>query len=129
MKPMKPALVLREIAPGMAARRWGCNGHSPEAHHRHGPRRAMEWRAESRVRLSRHCRPACGENRRRGLSGRQDQAGSQGTWGAIAMPAQSLPEADARLLARWLATGRQQVAIRPGFARFNPWPPFTTLCP
>jgi S-disulfanyl-L-cysteine oxidoreductase SoxD len=31
--------------------------------------------------------------------------GGAGTWGAVAMPAQALPEADARALAQWLADG------------------------
>lgn len=33
------------------------------------------------------------------------RAGSAGVWGAMPMPAQSLSEADATILARWLATG------------------------
>ncbi len=34
--------------------------------------------------------------------------GGQGLWGAIAMPPQSLPEADLQALAQWLAAGAQQ---------------------
>ncbi|GAP38730.1 c-type cytochrome [Piscinibacter sakaiensis] len=33
------------------------------------------------------------------------RAGGQGVWGQIPMPAQTLPEGDARALARWLAAG------------------------
>lgn len=33
------------------------------------------------------------------------RAGGTGVWGAIPMPAQTLPEADARLIAQWLADG------------------------
>lgn len=33
------------------------------------------------------------------------RAGSSGAWGAIPMPPQTLPEADARAIARWLAAG------------------------
>jgi cytochrome c len=33
------------------------------------------------------------------------KSGGQGVWGAIPMPAQALPEADARALAQWLAGG------------------------
>ncbi len=33
------------------------------------------------------------------------KSGGQGVWGPIPMPAQSLPEADAAVIARWLATG------------------------
>ena len=33
------------------------------------------------------------------------RAGGQGVWGAIPMPAQTLPEADAKLIAQWLASG------------------------
>ena len=33
------------------------------------------------------------------------QSGGQGNWGAITMPAQALPEADAAAIAKWLATG------------------------
>lgn len=33
------------------------------------------------------------------------KAGGQGVWGAIPMPAQNLPDADARLIAAWLAAG------------------------
>jgi S-disulfanyl-L-cysteine oxidoreductase SoxD len=33
------------------------------------------------------------------------QAGGQGVWGAVAMPAQSLPAADAQAIARWLVQG------------------------
>ncbi len=33
------------------------------------------------------------------------KAGGQGVWGAIPMPAQALPEAEARMLAEWLAQG------------------------
>lgn len=33
------------------------------------------------------------------------RAGGTGVWGAIPMPAQTLPEADAQLIARWLADG------------------------
>lgn len=36
------------------------------------------------------------------------KAGGQGVWGAIPMPAQNLPEADAQALARWLATGAKR---------------------
>ena len=35
-------------------------------------------------------------------------AGGQGVWGAIPMPAQTLPEADAKALAQWLATGARK---------------------
>lgn len=41
------------------------------------------------------------------LAGRIRSGGS-GTWGAIPMPAQTLPEADARAIARWLAAGAPQ---------------------
>ena len=33
------------------------------------------------------------------------RAGGQGVWGPIPMPAQTLPEADAKLIAQWLASG------------------------
>jgi cytochrome c551/c552 len=33
------------------------------------------------------------------------KAGGAGVWGSLPMPPQSLPEADARLIATWLATG------------------------
>ncbi len=36
------------------------------------------------------------------------KAGGQGVWGAIPMPAQALPEADARTLAQWLAAGARK---------------------
>jgi cytochrome c len=36
------------------------------------------------------------------------KAGGQGVWGAIPMPAQNLPEADAQALARWLASGAKR---------------------
>lgn len=36
------------------------------------------------------------------------KAGGQGVWGAIPMPAQNLPEADAQALARWLASGARR---------------------
>ena len=36
------------------------------------------------------------------------KAGSQGLWGAVAMPAQALSEADAKLLAQWLAAGARR---------------------
>jgi cytochrome c len=36
------------------------------------------------------------------------QSGGQGIWGAIPMPAQSLPELDAKLLAQWLAAGARK---------------------
>ena len=36
------------------------------------------------------------------------KAGGQGVWGAIPMPAQALPEADAKILANWLATGAKK---------------------
>jgi len=35
------------------------------------------------------------------------QAGGQGVWGAILMPAQTLPDADAKAIAQWLADGAQ----------------------
>ena len=35
-------------------------------------------------------------------------AGGQGLWGTVTMPAQSLPEADARAIAQWLAAGARQ---------------------
>jgi len=50
-------------------------------------------------------------------AGRQDagayllgkiRSGGQGVWGAISMPAQTLPEADAEAIAQWLATGAKQ---------------------
>jgi cytochrome c len=34
--------------------------------------------------------------------------GGQGVWGAIPMPAQTLPEADARALAQWIAAGARK---------------------
>jgi len=36
------------------------------------------------------------------------RAGGSGVWGAAPMPAQSLPEADARAIAQWLADGARQ---------------------
>jgi cytochrome c len=36
------------------------------------------------------------------------KSGGQGVWGAIPMPAQTLPEADARALAQWLAGGAKK---------------------
>ena len=33
------------------------------------------------------------------------KAGSKGVWGAIQMPAQTLSDIDAKIIARWLATG------------------------
>ena len=36
------------------------------------------------------------------------QAGGQGVWGAIPMPPQSLPEADIRQIAQWLAAGAKK---------------------
>ncbi len=36
------------------------------------------------------------------------KAGSQGVWGPIPMPAQSLSDSDAKLLAQWLATGARK---------------------
>ena len=33
------------------------------------------------------------------------KGGGTGVWGAIPMPAQALPEADARAIASWLSTG------------------------
>ena len=33
------------------------------------------------------------------------KAGGQGVWGAIPMPAQNLPDADAKAIAAWLAAG------------------------
>jgi len=36
------------------------------------------------------------------------KAGGQGVWGAIPMPAQNLPDADAQALARWLADGAKR---------------------
>ena len=36
------------------------------------------------------------------------RAGSQGVWGPIPMPPQSLPENDAKALAAWLATGAKK---------------------
>ncbi|HSW04593.1 c-type cytochrome [Aquabacterium sp.] len=50
-------------------------------------------------------------------AGRQDadayllgriRSGGQGVWGAIPMPAQTLPEADAQAIAQWLAAGAKQ---------------------
>jgi S-disulfanyl-L-cysteine oxidoreductase SoxD len=32
-------------------------------------------------------------------------AGRSGVWGAVPMPAQNLPEADAKMIADWLAAG------------------------
>jgi cytochrome c len=34
--------------------------------------------------------------------------GGQGVWGAIPMPAQTLPETDARALAQWIAGGAKK---------------------
>jgi cytochrome c len=36
------------------------------------------------------------------------KSGGQGVWGAIPMPAQTLPEADARTLAQWIAAGAKK---------------------
>ena len=36
------------------------------------------------------------------------RAGGSGVWGAIPMPAQTLPEADARLISQWLAEGAKK---------------------
>ena len=36
------------------------------------------------------------------------KAGGQGVWGAIAMPAQTLPDADAKAIAQWLAAGAKK---------------------
>ena len=36
------------------------------------------------------------------------KAGGQGVWGAIPMPAQTLPEADAKAIAQWLAAGAKK---------------------
>jgi cytochrome c len=36
------------------------------------------------------------------------KAGGSGVWGSIAMPPQALPEADARLIAEWLAAGARR---------------------
>jgi len=36
------------------------------------------------------------------------KAGGSGVWGAVPMPAQALPEADARLIAQWLADGAKK---------------------
>ena len=36
------------------------------------------------------------------------KAGSQGVWGAIPMPAQTLPEGDAALIAKWIADGAKR---------------------
>jgi cytochrome c len=36
------------------------------------------------------------------------KAGGQGVWGAIPMPAQNLPDADAQALARWIASGAKR---------------------
>ncbi len=36
------------------------------------------------------------------------KAGGQGAWGAISMPAQTLPEADAKTIAQWLAAGAKK---------------------
>jgi cytochrome c len=36
------------------------------------------------------------------------KSGGQGVWGAIPMPAQTLPEADARALAQWIAAGAKK---------------------
>ncbi|MEY3251983.1 MAG: hypothetical protein RL227_956, partial [Pseudomonadota bacterium] len=33
------------------------------------------------------------------------KAGSAGVWGAIPMPEQTLPDADARAIAKWLTDG------------------------
>ena len=34
--------------------------------------------------------------------------GGKGTWGAVPMPPQALPEADAKLVAQWLADGAKK---------------------
>ena len=36
------------------------------------------------------------------------KAGGQGVWGAIPMPAQALPDADAKAIAQWLAAGAKK---------------------
>ena len=36
------------------------------------------------------------------------KSGGQGIWGAIPMPAQTLPDSDAKLIAQWLATGARK---------------------
>ena len=36
------------------------------------------------------------------------KSGGQGIWGAIPMPAQTLPDGEAKLIAQWLATGAKQ---------------------
>ena len=36
------------------------------------------------------------------------RAGGTGVWGAIPMPAQTLSDADAKLLAQWLADGAKK---------------------
>jgi cytochrome c len=36
------------------------------------------------------------------------RAGGSGVWGTIPMPAQTLPEADAKLISQWLAEGAKK---------------------
>jgi cytochrome c len=36
------------------------------------------------------------------------RSGSQGLWGPVAMPAQTLPDVDAKLIAKWLASGARK---------------------
>ena len=36
------------------------------------------------------------------------RAGGSGIWGRVAMPAQALPESDARAIAKWLAEGARR---------------------
>ena len=36
------------------------------------------------------------------------QSGGTGLWGAIPMPAQTLPQADAQAIAKWLADGAKK---------------------
>ena len=36
------------------------------------------------------------------------RSGGQGVWGAIPMPAQTLPDADVKAIAQWLATGAKK---------------------
>ena len=36
------------------------------------------------------------------------KSGGQGIWGAIPMPAQTLPDSEAKLIAQWLATGAKK---------------------
>jgi len=55
------------------------------------------------------------------------KSGGQGSWGAIQMPAQTLSDGDARLLAQWLATGAKKWMAPFGFTRTSPSAAFVTL--